>query len=104
MGFRCFEVYLFISFVRPKEMNQRKGRRNRPTVWRGARQSQMPTSAKTGACYTGLIGATVLSEVRTISGLPSRLENKILYEHYLISNAFRSFLVRFLGEQKMNGK
>jgi hypothetical protein len=28
----------------------------------------MPTSAKTGACYTGLIGATVLSAVRAISG------------------------------------
>ena len=34
----------------------------------------MPTSAKTGACYTSLIGATVLSEVRTISGLPSRCD------------------------------
>ena len=32
----------------------------------------MTTSAKTGACYTGLIGATVLAAVRTISGLPSR--------------------------------
>jgi hypothetical protein len=40
----------------------------------------MPTSAKTGACYTGLIGATVLSEVRTISGLPTRryLEYSVL--------------------------
>jgi hypothetical protein len=33
----------------------------------------MPTSEKTDACYTGLNGATVLSEVRTISGLPSRM-------------------------------
>jgi hypothetical protein len=33
---------------------------------------EMPTSAKTGACYTGLNGAIVLSAVRTISGLPSR--------------------------------
>jgi hypothetical protein len=31
----------------------------------------MTTSTKTGACYTGLDGATVLAEVRTISGLPS---------------------------------
>jgi len=31
----------------------------------------MPTPAKTGACYTGLNGATVLAAVRTISGLPS---------------------------------
>jgi len=40
----------------------------------------MTTSAKTGACYTSLIGATVLSEVRTISGLPSRrdLEDAVL--------------------------
>jgi len=40
----------------------------------------MTTSAKTGACYTGLIGATVLAEVRTISGLPSRrdLEDVVL--------------------------
>jgi hypothetical protein len=28
----------------------------------------MPTSAKTGSCYTGLIGATVLAAIRTISG------------------------------------
>jgi hypothetical protein len=28
----------------------------------------MLTSAKTGACYTGLNGATVLPEVRAISG------------------------------------
>ena len=34
----------------------------------------MTTSDKTGACYTGLNGATVLSEVRTISGLPSHLD------------------------------
>jgi hypothetical protein len=33
----------------------------------------MKTSDKTGACYTGLNGATVLSEVRTISGLPSHM-------------------------------
>jgi len=32
----------------------------------------MTTSAKTGACYTSLNGATVLTEVRTISDLPSR--------------------------------
>jgi len=37
------------------------------------KRPEMPTSAKTGACYTGLIGATVLAAVRTISGLPSRL-------------------------------
>jgi len=36
------------------------------------RAPEMPTSAKTGASYTGLIGATVLAAVRTISGLPSR--------------------------------
>jgi hypothetical protein len=32
---------------------------------------EMITSAKTGARYTGLNGATVLAEVRAISGLPS---------------------------------
>jgi hypothetical protein len=31
----------------------------------------MPTSAKTGACYTCFDGATVLAKVRAISGLPS---------------------------------
>jgi hypothetical protein len=31
---------------------------------------EMTTSAKTGACYTGLNGSTVFTEVRTISGLP----------------------------------
>jgi len=30
----------------------------------------MTNSAKTGACYTSHIGATVLTEFRTISGLP----------------------------------
>jgi hypothetical protein len=37
------------------------------------RAPEMPTSNKTGACHTGLIGATVLSEVRAISGLFPRL-------------------------------
>jgi hypothetical protein len=32
---------------------------------------EMTTSAKTDACYTSLKGATVLAEVRTISGLPT---------------------------------
>jgi hypothetical protein len=40
----------------------------------------MPTSAKTGVCYTSLIGATVLAAVRTISGLPSRRD---LYNYFL---------------------
>jgi hypothetical protein len=34
------------------------------------RAPEMTTSAKTGACYTSLYGATVLAEVRAISGLP----------------------------------
>jgi len=29
----------------------------------------MPTSVKMGACYTSLVGATTLPEVRTISGI-----------------------------------
>ena len=32
----------------------------------------MTTSVKMDAYYTGLNGATILTEVRTISGLPSR--------------------------------
>jgi hypothetical protein len=32
---------------------------------------EMPTSGKTGACNAGLIGVTILPEVRAISGLPS---------------------------------
>jgi hypothetical protein len=35
------------------------------------RAPEMTTSAKTGACYTSLYGATVLAEVRAISGLPT---------------------------------
>jgi hypothetical protein len=44
------------------------------------KRPEMTTSAKTGACYTCLVGATVLSEVRTISGLPAHLylENSLL--------------------------
>jgi hypothetical protein len=38
----------------------------------------MPTSDKTGACCTGLIGATVLSEVRTISGFTLAPQSRVL--------------------------
>jgi hypothetical protein len=36
------------------------------------KRPEMPTSSKTGACYTCLIGATLWDEVRAISGLPPR--------------------------------
>jgi len=36
------------------------------------KRPEMITSAKTGARYTCLNGATVLAEVRAISGLPTR--------------------------------
>jgi hypothetical protein len=54
----------FVHFLFAQKMNQK-------------RAPEMATSAKPGARYTGLNGATVLTEVRTISGLPSRhhLEN-----------------------------
>jgi hypothetical protein len=52
----------------------------------------MTTSAKTGACYTSLIGATVLAEVRTISGLPTRCHLQWFYEER-VSNSFREFWV-----------
>jgi hypothetical protein len=48
----------------------------------------MTTSGKTGACYTGHAGATVLSEVRTISGLPTRCELEdvvIIYKCLVVS-------------------
>jgi hypothetical protein len=48
---------LFISFASPKEMNQSKKR------------PEMPTSVKMVACYTSLIGATILPEVCAISGI-----------------------------------
>jgi hypothetical protein len=54
----------------------------------------MPTSAKTGACYTGQIGATVLAAVRTISGLPTRRD---LYNFFLGFN-FVTFI--FIGFPK----
>jgi hypothetical protein len=59
----------------------------------------MTTSAKTGACYTCLVGATVLSEVRTISGLPARLylENSILIS---LSSGFQAALENF-GAMRM---
>jgi hypothetical protein len=52
---------LFISFVRPKEMNQRKGRRKRKI------QPFYPPAMQ------GHIGATKKSEFHTVSGLPSHL-------------------------------
>jgi hypothetical protein len=65
----------------------------------------MPTSVKMVACYTSLVGSTILPEVRTISGIAlAPLFIEYSYNDVLswISNATRSFLVRFLGEQKMN--
>ena len=44
------------------------------------------TSAKTDACYTSLIGATVLSEVRTISGF-LRIAAKAFSKQYCLSDA-----------------
>jgi hypothetical protein len=55
----------------------------------------MPTSVKMGAFYTGLVGATILPEVRTISGVAlAPLFIVCSYKYLLswISNATRSFL------------
>jgi hypothetical protein len=52
--FLCLEIR-FVHFLLAQKTNQKKA-------------PEMTTSAKTGACYTSLDGATVLSEVRTISG------------------------------------
>jgi hypothetical protein len=52
--------YFIIHFFCSSKRNESKKRR-----------PEMTTSTKTGACYTSLDGATVLVEVRTISGLPS---------------------------------
>jgi hypothetical protein len=54
----------------------------------------MPTSDKTGACYTSLDGATVLSEVHTISGFPSRRNLEYFVTLCLLvgfSNGLREF-------------
>jgi hypothetical protein len=50
---------LFISFVRPKEMNQRKGRRKRKI------QSFCPSATQSHN------GATKKTEFRAVSGLPA---------------------------------
>jgi len=60
----------------------------------------MPTSGKMDACYTGLIGAIILPEVRTISGaalapLIISFGYNIFFSFLFfskISNATRSFL------------
>jgi hypothetical protein len=57
-------LYLFVHFFCSSKRNEPKKKR-----------PEMTTTAKTGACYTGLNGATVLAVVRTISGLPSRYHN-----------------------------
>jgi hypothetical protein len=61
------------------------------------RSPEMPTSDKTGARYTGLIGAIVLSEVRTISVLPSRRNLEFLMKYqsiYWILSGLREFWVK----------
>jgi len=55
------------------------------------RRPEMPTSAKTGACYASLNGATVLAEVRTISGLANALPSIALSDNCLFC-----FFCRFL--------
>jgi hypothetical protein len=62
-------VILLGSFVRPKEMNQRKGRRKRQP------QTFCPPATQ------GLEGATKKPVVRTVSGLPSRRLNNLLYSN-----------------------
>jgi hypothetical protein len=47
----------------------------------------MPTAAKTGASYTGLIGATVLAAVRAISG-------------FALAPMNRKFQIKIIGFQK----
>ena len=73
---------LFISFAPPKEPSRALSPDYKSSLSTASspkanepkkKSPEIPTSAKTGACYTGLIGATVLSEVRTISGLLPRL-------------------------------
>jgi hypothetical protein len=63
--FQSINVHFFCS-----------SKRNEPKK----KRPEMTTSAKTGACYTCLVGATVLAELRTISGLPAHLylENSLL--------------------------
>jgi len=55
---------------------------------------EMTTSAKTGACYTGLNGSTVFTEVRTISGLPP-LHIRIFL--YAVEFCIFSVLARFIS-------
>src|SRR5664280_1755438 len=53
--FICLRRAHFVRFFCSSKRNEPK-----------KRAPEMLTSAKTGACYNGLIGATVLSEVRAI--------------------------------------
>jgi len=51
----------------------------------------MPTSVKLGACYTSLVGATILTEVRTISGIALappfiKLRNFIIIFEFLMAS------------------
>jgi hypothetical protein len=52
--------FLFISFVPPKETNQRKG---------GRKRQVLPVST---LATQSLVGAKKQPELRTVSGLPSR--------------------------------
>jgi hypothetical protein len=76
---------MFISFACPEEMNQRKGHRNRaekvPRVANTrqqmrVRRRQMPTPAKTGACYTNLYALPFWLQFAPFPGLPSHVNLK----------------------------
>jgi hypothetical protein len=94
---------LFISFAPPKEPSRIRStdykftpasasspKANEPKK----KRPEILTSAKTGACYTGLIGATVLTEVRAISGFalaPPIIEFRKIFIVFGFQTASKNF-------------
>jgi hypothetical protein len=62
-------MLLFISFAPPKEPIRRLAESSPKANEPKKKRPEMPTSVKMVACYTSLIGATILPEVRAISGI-----------------------------------
>jgi hypothetical protein len=61
-------MLLFISFVPPKEPTRQLAGSS-PHANESKKRPEMRTSVKMVACYTSLIGVTILPEVRAISGI-----------------------------------
>ena len=104
-------MLLFISFAPPKEPIRRLAESSPKANEPKKKRPEMPTSVKMVACYTSLIGATILPEVRAFSGI-ARASLKTISPKLSVALIFLWLLSYYqekesdikLGEQNMNKK